>query len=150
MTPGARVAAAIAILDRVAAGEPAEKALTGWARRARYAGSKDRAAVRDHVFDVIRRWRSTASDGGANTGRGRMIGLLRQQGIDLGTVFTGDGHAPAPLSVDENAQPEPSDAAARDVPDWLWPLIETDLGPAAAEYCAVLRDRAMCLIGYGL
>ena len=49
MTPGARIAAAIGVLDAVLAGEAAEKALTGWARGARYAGSKDRAAVRDHV-----------------------------------------------------------------------------------------------------
>ena len=43
MTPGARIAAAIEVLDRWQAGEPAEKALTTWARGARYAGSKDRA-----------------------------------------------------------------------------------------------------------
>ena len=55
MTPGARIAAAIEVLDRWQAGEPAEKALTTWARGARYAGSKDRAAIRDHVYDVLRR-----------------------------------------------------------------------------------------------
>jgi 16S rRNA (cytosine967-C5)-methyltransferase len=45
---------------------PAEQALTRWARGARYAGSKDRAAVRDHVYDVCatcgvaRRWAADA------------------------------------------------------------------------------------------
>ena len=43
MTPGARASAAIAVLDRVLAGEPVEQVLTNWARRARYAGSSDRA-----------------------------------------------------------------------------------------------------------
>ncbi len=47
MTPGARVAAAIEILDKISAGVAAEQALTAWARGSRYAGSKDRAAVRD-------------------------------------------------------------------------------------------------------
>ena len=103
MTPGARVSAAIAVLDRVAAGEPAEKALTNWARGARYAGSKDRAAVRDHVFDVLRRWRSTAAAGGSVTGRGRMIGLLREDGPPPEVLFDGQGHAPAPLSEEELA-----------------------------------------------
>ncbi|MEO0503389.1 MAG: RsmB/NOP family class I SAM-dependent RNA methyltransferase, partial [Pseudomonadota bacterium] len=53
MTPGARVAAAIEILDQVGAGTPVEQALTRWARGSRYAGSKDRAAVRDHVYDTM-------------------------------------------------------------------------------------------------
>ena len=53
MTPAARVAAAIAVLDEVQSGAAAEQALTRWARASRFAGSKDRAAVRDHVFDVV-------------------------------------------------------------------------------------------------
>ena len=50
MTPGARVSAAIEVLDAIAGGLAAEQALTRWARQSRFAGSKDRAAVRDHVF----------------------------------------------------------------------------------------------------
>lgn len=73
MTPAARLAAAIALLDRVLAGEPAEKALTSWARSSRFAGSKDRAAVRDHVFDALRCLRSHAALGGAMTGRGLIL-----------------------------------------------------------------------------
>ncbi|MGR3496727.1 RsmB/NOP family class I SAM-dependent RNA methyltransferase [Citreimonas sp.] len=143
MTPGARVSAAIAVLDRVAAGEPAEKALTNWARGARYAGSKDRAAVRDHVFDVLRRWRSTAAMGGADTGRGRMIGLLRQDGPSPETLFDGAGHAPAPLSPEEeDAGSAPDGAASRDMPDWLWPQLARDLGPQADAVAEALRHRA--------
>ena len=73
MTPGARVSAAIEVLERIRAGEPAEKALTNWARGARYAGSKDRAALRDHVFSVLRCWRSCVAHGGGEDGflRGR-------------------------------------------------------------------------------
>ena len=50
MTPAARYASAIVILDIVLAGEPAERALTNWARSNRFAGSGDRAAIRDHVY----------------------------------------------------------------------------------------------------
>ena len=53
MTPAARVSAAIEILDAVLEGR-AETALTRWGRANRYAGSKDRAAIRDHVFDALR------------------------------------------------------------------------------------------------
>ena len=50
MTPGARVAAMIQILGSVLEGIPTEKALTNWGRSNRFAGSKDRAAIRDFVF----------------------------------------------------------------------------------------------------
>ncbi|MEP4638926.1 MAG: RsmB/NOP family class I SAM-dependent RNA methyltransferase, partial [Yoonia sp.] len=42
MTPAARVAAAITVLDDILAGRTAEKALSDWARGSRFAGSKDR------------------------------------------------------------------------------------------------------------
>jgi 16S rRNA (cytosine967-C5)-methyltransferase len=143
MTPGARVQAAIEILDQIAAGAPAEKALTTWGRRARFAGSKDRAAVRDHVFDALRRWRSSAALGGGADGRARMIGLLRQQGTAPETLFTGAGHAPAPLSADEAQAPEaPHGAVALDLPDWLAARFTESLGPQADAVAMALRDRA--------
>ncbi|MBK5926259.1 SAM-dependent methyltransferase, partial [Rhodobaculum claviforme] len=101
MTPAARVAAAIGVLDAVLAGQPAERALTGWARGARYAGSGDRGAVRDHVFHALRRRRSLAALGGALTGRGLMLGTLHEGGEDPAALFTGAGHAPAPLDMAE-------------------------------------------------
>ncbi len=73
MTPAARYAAAIDVLDRAADGQPAEKALTAWGRSNRYAGSKDRAAVRDHVYDVLRQKRSVAYLGGGTTGRALIL-----------------------------------------------------------------------------
>ena len=143
MTPGARVAAAIEVLDAIGAGTAAEKALQSWARSARYAGSKDRAAVRDHVFDVLRRWRSSAARGGAETGRGRMIGALRLQGVDPAARFTGDGYAPDPLSAAElRADASASIADMRDLPDWLWPHFDASLQEQAAPTAEALRHRA--------
>ncbi|MBV2360774.1 RsmB/NOP family class I SAM-dependent RNA methyltransferase [Thalassococcus sp. CAU 1522] len=143
MTPAARVQAAIGILDRIAAGEAAEKALLGWARGARYAGSKDRAAVRDHVFDAVRRWRSTAVLGGAETGRARMLGLLRQQGIDPDTLFSGAGHGPAPLTQAERAAGrDPAGAEAADLPDWLWQKVVADWADKAETVADAFRSRA--------
>ena len=46
MTPAARLSAAITVLDRILGGEPVEQALTNWGRASRFAGSGDRAAVR--------------------------------------------------------------------------------------------------------
>ncbi len=143
MTPAARIQAAIEILDRIGDGVPAEKALTNWTRSSRFAGSKDRAAIRDHVFDVLRKWRSTAIRGGAETGRGRMIGLLREQELDLGDFFSGQGHAPLALTQDEeNGGELPQDSVALDLPDWLLPLWRSSLGDDAETVARVMRGRA--------
>ncbi|EIE51951.1 NOL1/NOP2/sun family protein [Citreicella sp. 357] len=143
MTPAARIQAAAEVLDRIAQGTAAEKALLGWSRGARYAGSKDRAAVRDHVFDVLRRWRSTAAVGGGQTGRARMLGLLRQDGMDPQTLFTGVGHAPEPLSADELGAGRPARGGeALDLPDWLLPIWTQSLGDAAVGTALALRQRA--------
>ncbi|WP_349237604.1 hypothetical protein [Sulfitobacter sp. 15WGC] len=91
MTPGARVSAAIEVLDAIAGGLAAEQALTRWARQSRFAGSKDRAAVRDHVFDVLRQKRSAAHYGRGETSRALMIGVLHGQGGDLDALFSGGG-----------------------------------------------------------
>ncbi len=143
MTPAARLQAAIEILDQVLAGEPAEKALTSWGRRSRFAGSKDRAAVRDHVFTALRCLRSHAALGGARSGRGLILGALREAGQDPDDVFTGQGHAPAPLSEAERQLPPPPEGAeALDIPDWLWPAFSTSLGAEAEAAAQALRSRA--------
>ncbi|MDC0656715.1 RsmB/NOP family class I SAM-dependent RNA methyltransferase [Leisingera sp. SS27] len=143
MTPAARLQAAIEILDQVLAGEPAEKALTSWGRRSRFAGSKDRAAVRDHVFDAVRCLRSHAALGGAGSGRGLILGALREAGQDPDEVFTGLGHAPAPLTDSERDLPSaPSGAEALDIPEWLWPDFRASLGAEAAAAALALRSRA--------
>ena len=143
MTPEARVQAAIEILDLVVDGDAAEKALTSWARRSRFAGSKDRAAIRDHVFSVLRKWRSTAALGGAETGRGRMIGLMKDQGTPLDQIFVGGRFGPEPLLDHETgAGRQPDGAEALDLPDWIWAAFQSDLGDQAASVADALRERA--------
>nr|WP_226898259.1 RsmB/NOP family class I SAM-dependent RNA methyltransferase [Mangrovicoccus algicola] len=126
------------------AGEPAEKVLTGWARSSRFAGSKDRAAIRDHVFDALRRRRSLAATGGALSGRGLILGLLRAAGTDPAAVFTGQGHAPAPLSAAEAAEGRPprAGAEAADCPDWLWDLSGAAQDAAIRAAWEIQRDAA--------
>ena len=139
MTPGARAAAAIAVLDRVLAGEPAEKALTNWGRASRFAGSGDRAAVRDLVFDALRRKRSAAALGGGMTGRGLVLGLMREAGQEA--LFDGVGHAPSVPGPDEAGR-VPEGAEALDMPDWLVGRLEASLAGDCAAVCDALRHRA--------
>ncbi len=142
MTPGARVAAAIAVLDQIGGGAFAEQALTGWARASRFAGAKDRAAVRDHVFDVLRCRRSL----GDGDGRALMARLSQRDDVDLSHIFNGLGHAPDPLSEAEVAALALplalSDAAACDLPDWLWPVWQGSLGADAEQAARVQQGRA--------
>ncbi|MDO5606412.1 MAG: RsmB/NOP family class I SAM-dependent RNA methyltransferase [Paracoccus sp. (in: a-proteobacteria)] len=144
MTPPARIAAAITILDHVLAGTPAEAALTGWARASRFAGSGDRAAVRDLVFQALRRRDSLARLGGGLSGRGLMLGMLRDSGAAAEAVFTGQGHAPGPLSTDEQAAlaAGPAGEPPHDLPGWIWPAWQKSLGDRAGAVAAAMGGRA--------
>ena len=144
MTPGARVAAAIEILDMIHDGQAVEKSLTAWARRSRFAGSKDRAAVRDHVFDTVRNWRADAVRGGNGTGRGRMIGRLRALNMDIDALFHGEGHSPEPLTDEEKVagQGPTEQADVWNMPDWILPELERSLGESAADTAVMLQSRA--------
>lgn len=143
MTPAARTAAAIEILDRCLAGQPAEAVLTTWARGNRFAGSGDRAAIRDLVFDALRCRDSFSAWGGAATGRGLMLGRCRAQGIDPDTVFTGERFAPPALDAAERgAGAPPSGLAALDCPAWLAPQLQDSLGADFAPVMAAQQARA--------
>ena len=142
MTPGARVAAAIELLDDIRDGRSAEQALTAWARRSRFAGSKDRAMIRDHVFDVLRARRSL----GEGKGRSLMIRLALREGWDLPRLFNGVGHSPLPLtqSEEEGCREDLnlSPAARCDMPDWLWPAWKDSLGDDAEVAAMAQQGRA--------
>ncbi len=140
MTPSARAAAAIAVLDRVLAGEPAEKALTSWGRGARYAGSGDRAAVRDLVFHCLRRRRSCAAQGAGLTGRGLVLGAARSTGVEA-EWFAGGPHGPVPPGLEEAGR-APDAAEATDMPDWLIPRLRMALGADLDPVLVAMRDRA--------
>ncbi|MDG4648751.1 RsmB/NOP family class I SAM-dependent RNA methyltransferase [Roseibacterium sp. SDUM158017] len=147
MTPAARASAAISVLDGWLGGLAAEQALSRWSRGARYAGSGDRAAVRDLVFDVLRHMESAAQAGGAADGRGLVLGLLRLRGSDPASLFDGVGYGPEPLTEAETAfaerplrPPEPG----TDIPPWLREAIGLRAEDAAARdtLFAALCERA--------
>ena len=141
MTPGARAQAAIEVLDRILGGEPAEKVLTAWGRASRYAGSGDRSAVRDLVYDALRCRRSFAALGGGLTGRGLILGRLRILGDDEDGVFHGGPHAPMPADAKDQGRPA-TDWELFDIPDWLGPVFLQSLGEKALPVLTALKSRA--------
>jgi len=131
MTPAARLQAAIEIVDQVVAaaqagGAAADTLIQRYFKTRRYAGSKDRRAVRDLAYAAIRR----AGERPAS-GRAALIGLAQQQ-PDLLTLFDGSANGPAPIG-DERGAP------AGIAPAWLEARLTAALG---AEGLAGLLGRA--------
>ena len=133
MTPAARLQAAIEILDEVIAaaredGPPADSIVTRYFKQRRYAGSKDRRAVRELVFRGIRRTADRPA-----SGRSVALGLAEDQ-PELLELF-GEVRGPEPRKDDERA------ASAAYVPDWLKgelsPLVTSDEWPALLERAPV-------------
>lgn len=157
MTPSARIQSAIGILDRIITGAPAEQALTSWARASRYAGSGDRAAVRDRVYDALRCLRSYTALAGATapSGRALMIGALRSADIDV--LFCGGPYAPAPLEDAERVALATAPVLAElplaqriDCPDWLIAPLSDSLGDTLEPVMAAQRRRAAVFLRVNL
>ncbi|MEM1274754.1 MAG: RsmB/NOP family class I SAM-dependent RNA methyltransferase [Pseudomonadota bacterium] len=144
MTPAARFQTAAELLDAWNQGAPIEKLLTAWARRARYAGAKDRRNLRDLVYTILRQRGSLADLAGGATGRHLILGLARRQGLDPDAVFSGARYAPAALSTAERARfqtpisPDPE----RDLPAWLLDALHRSLGADLPVIAAAFADRA--------
>lgn len=144
MTPAARLSAAMVVLDHILTGSPAEAALTSWARASRFAGSGDRYAIRDVVFDALRCKRSYAALGGGMTGRGLVLGGLRNKGLpaaEIDALFCGQGHAPHAIGPADTTR-TPFGAEALDMPDWLMQDLHQSLGPDLPAATLALRGRA--------
>src|ERR1700747_3080505 len=132
MTPAARLSAAIEVIEIIETARiPAGQALKEWGTAHRFAGSGDRAAIAGLVWDVLRRYASSAYVMDADTARARLIGMLRlERDMDTPTMaalFDGGRYAPAPLTkAEEDALASRSledapAAVAGDYPDWLDP-----------------------------
>jgi len=122
MTPSARVQAAIEILDEVVAaarsgGAAADTLVSRYFSTRRYAGSKDRRAVREHVYRVIRAWPEPP-----RSGRDGMLALAAAE-PELAALFDGLGHGPAAI---DGAVPEPVGGI---VPAWLAGRMDPAVGP---------------------
>jgi 16S rRNA (cytosine967-C5)-methyltransferase len=133
MTPAARVQAAIGLLDQVIAaarahGAPADRILADWFKANRFAGSKDRRAVRELVYRAIRACGPVPASGRA--------AMLRLAGEDpaIAPLFDGSSYGPASI---EPGEPVADGGVA---PAWLTERLAGS-GVDGAEAAALL-DRA--------
>ncbi len=147
MQTNARIAAVIEILEGVlACAGSAELVLRRYLRGRRYIGSKDRRALQDLTFAIIRRrgllqWNLEQARLATDGARALMIThlALEPEPItteEIGALFSGAGYAPTILTDEERGflkRLAGVDAAVPDwarlnIPQWLEPELKTSLG----------------------
>lgn len=133
MTPAARTQAAIELLDQIIAaardgGASADVLIQrGFAAR-RYAGSKDRRAIRGLIYDAIRLCGERP-----DSGRSALLALAARD-AELAATFDGSAYGPAPIGANEVA-------ASPDVaPAWLMEALAAS--GIDADQAAALLNRA--------
>jgi 16S rRNA (cytosine967-C5)-methyltransferase len=164
MTPGACVAAAISLLATIDEGRaPADDVVGTYFRRHRFAGVKDRGAISEHVFAVLRHrasldwWIAREGRGLAADARRRMLAaLVLIAGWTPDRIvreFDGDRFRPEPLAEAERRfalsltnqrlvdQAMPDDVRGN-YPAWLEPAFRAALGRDLAREMAAAAEGA--------
>lgn len=133
--PG-RINAAIDVLDDIEKRKrPVADALKDWGLSHRFAGSGDRAAIGNIVYDALRKKLSNAHIAGGETGRHLALAtLIRDWGQtpkSLNDMFVGDRFAPEPLNEKEiqaftrdNPLAEAPLHVQADIPEWCQNSLE--------------------------
>jgi len=158
MIPSARVAAALEILDDIArADAPADAIISNWNRTHRFAGSKDKRAIRELVYRDLRkgaqyRWLSGLVGGDPTSPRARMIMASEQEGAGTAVArFDGSQYGPPVLSEAELAQvAKLHDMSTGKAPDWvtcdcpeeLYGLLASQWPQSVVEEFQALNERA--------
>ncbi|HUT50259.1 MAG TPA: RsmB/NOP family class I SAM-dependent RNA methyltransferase [Alphaproteobacteria bacterium] len=170
MTPGARAQTVIELLDALPADRPADQFLSRYFRGHRYIGSKDRRAIAQLVYDVLRRraqldwWAEGGGDNGSAPGnRLRVIAALalieRWEVPAISQAFDGGKYRPQTLDDTESAAlqriahhrngldaPDQSDAVRCNYPAWLEPELRASLdGDLKSELAAFLDPASVDL-----
>lgn len=152
MRNGGRISAAITVLtDVLYRHQPVKIAMRDWGKRARYAGSKDRAWVAGLVLDALRRRNSTSHHMGHGDPRALIFGTLRfawdwpARDVEQACY---DDHGPSPLTNAERdaliMAPDPSAPphVQGDYPEWMTPHLQRVFGPEAVIEAQAMAVRA--------
>lgn len=168
MTPAARIQAAIEMLEHVQSiwasdrRAPVDMLLAQYFKSRRYIGSKDRGAISDLLYFVLRHggtleWHIEQADRKVTPRRAVMVGLLfygegmgRAEIID---TFNGAKHCPAALTEQESSMlgriegrdfhmPGMPDAARYNYPDWMEGRLKDAFGQQFALEMMALNEQA--------
>ncbi|MEO0980233.1 MAG: RsmB/NOP family class I SAM-dependent RNA methyltransferase [Pseudomonadota bacterium] len=153
MKDGGRLAAAIEVLSEVEnRHRPVQAALKDWGTSHRFAGSGDRTAIGNLVFDALRNRASLAAVMNDRSPRAVVLAtyaLTWEKGLEaLAQALEQDRHAPDPLtpaetaSLAENGTSGMAPWQQADTPEWLWPGFEAQFGEDAVREGKALATRA--------
>lgn len=170
MTPAARLQAVIDLLTEIdATPRPADAVMSAYFRARRYIGSKDRSAVAETTYAILRRHARLTwwleKEGHPSTPRARVIanavlGDQRPAGAipprpagAIAKLFTGDRFDPAPLTREESVllgalethtldHPSMPEAVRVECPAWAEAPMRAALGNRFAVEMAALLDAA--------
>ncbi len=152
MRDGGKISAAIDVLTNVLERhQPVKSAARDWGRRARYAGSKDRAWVSGLVLDALRKRNSIGHAMGDDSPRGLVLGALAHAwSWDIRRIDDAmdEDHAPSKLTMQERERlvmaPDVTAAphVAGDFPEWLSPHLSRAFGEHAVVECQAMAVRA--------
>lgn len=149
MTPAAREAAAIEILAALQnTAQPVDRFLRDWFRARRYAGARDRSAVAERIYDILRHRASYAWRMGSDQPRALVIASLMHERAELPEIFDGSRYAPAALTeVELNAlasppQEPPPLSVLGEFPNWLEPELTRSLGNELLPELQAMLSRA--------
>lgn len=162
MTPGARVAATIELLDEIVSRSerPADLVANAFFRARRFIGSGDRRAVSDRVWGILRRYgqlawwldRTRHPDRGARAIVGADLILSEGLGVrDVEAMFDGGTYRPVPLDEGEVRalrqmgghslpHPEQPDWVRLNVQEWVAPHLREAYGEAWGREIAALEN----------
>lgn len=165
MTPGARVAATIELLDEIVshAERPADLVANAYFRARRYIGGGDRRAVSERVWGILRRWgqlrwwlkrTNHPADQTNALPRGIVAAdLMVVEGLalrDIEAMFDGGLYRPRPLDEGERralrqmeghslSHPEQPDWVRLNVQEWVAPHLKEAYGDAWGREVAALE-----------
>ena len=167
MKPGARVAAAIELLEELdqhwqqGGRTPADVALAQYYRQRRFIGSKDRREISRQVYGVLRHeaqlewWlkRSRRVRSPRSMVLGGLVFLDSLSLLELGGLFNGDLYCPDHLSVEETEwvqanveQPllhsDMPESVELNYPGWMQPMLQEVLGDQLTVAMAALNAEA--------
>ena len=153
MTPAARISAAIELIGTIETQRiPAAQALKEWGTSHRFAGSGDRAAISGLIWDVLRRYASSAWIMDDDSPRARVLGMLElERGMDVEAIAAlcdASRFAPEPLTDGERQAltSRTLDAApahiAGDYPEWLDGHLAQAFGENRVAEATAMASRA--------
>jgi 16S rRNA (cytosine967-C5)-methyltransferase len=152
MQPSARIQSVIELVQGLAqTAMPADRALRGYFRARRHAGSKDRADISAKFFAVLRRRASFAWRMGSEDARSLVAAALMADGLPAAAVaalFDGSKYGPAPLdaremrALEHPPQGEPPEWVRGEYPEFLHGELVRAYGGELPAAMAAMQARA--------